>query len=61
MEIDVIVQLITTIGFPIVMCLLMWKQLQDSNKQHSEDLAKVEEALNNNTLVVQQLIDKLDK
>lgn len=65
------VQLISTVGFPIVACLGMGyfvKYQMDANnaevsemrKEHKEEVAKMTEAIQNNTLVVQKLIDKFD-
>lgn len=65
-----IVQLISTLGFPIVCCLgLGWyvKYVTDKEreerltmqKEHREEIAQVTTALNNNTLALQKLCDKL--
>lgn len=64
--------LITTVGFPIVACLFMgWyvkyqtdnyrEEVKDMQKEHKEEITKVTEALQNNTLALQRLCDKLDK
>ena len=60
MDIEQIVSLITTLGFPIVCCLIMWKQMLTMQAQHKEEIDHITTALNNNTLVIQQLVDKLD-
>ena len=65
-----IVQLISSVGFPIVCCLLMFyyiknvtdkfqQQLTDIMKEHKEETKSMETALNNNTLALQKLSDKL--
>ena len=67
-----IVSIISAVGFPIVAALgcgffVKWqyeqnmKQNEDMRKEHKEEVAKMTEALNNNTLALQKLIDKLDK
>lgn len=53
MDINEIVTLISTIGFPIVCCIFMWKYISTSMK---EFMKTVEE----NTRVTQKLCDKLD-
>ena len=64
---DIIVA-ISTVGFPIVACLgLGWfvKYQTDQNnaevaemrKEHLDEISKVTEALNNNTLSIQRLTD----
>ena len=66
------VQIISSVGFPIFACIclgLYVKFLTDSNnrnveqirKEHNQEVQKMTEALNNNTLALQRLVDKLDK
>lgn len=52
--------LISTLGFPIGMCLIMCYYINNINDAHKEETDKFAEALNNNTLVLQKLCDKLD-
>ena len=52
--------LISTLGFPIGMCLIMCYYINKINEAHKEETDKFAEALNNNTLVLQKLCDKLD-
>ena len=72
MDLNVIMTLVGSLGFPIVACIgLGWyvKYMTDTNrsdmtelrKEHKDEMTKMTEALNNNTLVIQKLIDKLDK
>lgn len=60
MDINVIMQAITTVGFPIVMCIcLAWycMKLDDSHKAETD---KFTTALNENTLILQKLCDILN-
>lgn len=59
MDAQAITTAIGTLGFPIVMCLLMYKQNNDISKRHADEMETVKKALNDNTLVIQKLIDKL--
>lgn len=52
--------LISTLGFPIGMCLIMCYYINKINDVHREESDKFAEALNNNTTVLQKLCDKLD-
>lgn len=52
--------LISTLGFPIAMCLIMCYYINKINDAHKEESDKFAEALNNNTVVLQKLCDKLD-
>lgn len=56
-----VINLIGSIGFPIVMCLLMYKQMGDTTTQHKEEMSNVTQALNNNTIVLQKLTDKIEE
>lgn len=61
MDANTIIQVVGSLGFPIVMCgALFWRQLE-SDKQHKEEMDKVSEALNNNTIAITKLTDKLHK
>lgn len=52
--------LISTLGFPIGMCLIMCYYINKINDVHKEETDKFANALNNNTVVLQKLCDKLD-
>lgn len=71
MEVNVILQAIGTLGFPIVCAVAMgWyvKYVTDKNRediatlneQHQQEMKEVTAALNNNTLALQKLSDLLD-
>lgn len=71
MDAQGIVTLIQSVGFPIVMCGLMaWyvKYITDKNREqitaereaHKEEMNEVVKAINNNTIVIERLIAKLD-
>ena len=70
MDATQIVQIVSTLGLPIAMCLLFFWYITKRDEQHSaeikaiqdqhrEESAKMTEAINNNTLVVQRLLDKM--
>lgn len=52
--------LISTLGFPIGMCLIMCYYINKINDAHKVEIDKFAGALNNNTVVLQKLCDKLD-
>lgn len=61
MDANTIIQIVGSLGFPIVMCgALFWNQVK-SDEQHKAEMDKLSEALNNNTLAITKLSDKLDK
>lgn len=59
MNIQDIISIISTVGFPIACCLVCFWYIYHSQKSHKEEMDKMSEAINNNTLVMQQLIDKI--
>lgn len=54
-----IITAISTVGFPIVMCLLMWYMNEKQDTRHREEVDKMTEAVNNNTIVLQQMLEHL--
>ena len=69
--VNIVLQAITTVGFPIVCCgVLMYyvKYIRDKDTEmiadimarHNEEVNTMSAALNENTLVLQKLCDKLD-
>ena len=56
-----VVTLITNVGFPIGLTLILLWYIYDSNNKHNEEMDKMSEALNNNTLALTKLIDRLER
>ena len=57
---NAIIQAVSTVGFPIVCCLLMMKnnkEMQDANSKKEESLQSV---IENNTLSITKLYAKMD-
>ena len=59
MDGQVILNAISTVGFPIVMCIILIYVVNKQNEEHKEEMAKITESLNNNTLVIQHLTDTI--
>lgn len=66
-----IIQLISSVGFPIVACLGMgWyvkyqtdsyrDEVKEMRKEHKDEIKKITDALNNNTMALSKLCDKLE-
>lgn len=60
MDFATIVSAVSAVGFPIVFCLILYKTMLDQNRQHKDESDKLTEAIHNNTLVIQKLVDKLE-
>ena len=70
MDVQTIIQLVSTVGFPITMCGAMgWFVVDQTNKhreevsklneQHEKEINTVVEAINNNTVALKELSIKL--
>ena len=60
MDFTAIISAISSVGFPIVFCFVLYKTITDIQKAHKEESDKMTEAIHNNTLVIQKLVDKMD-
>lgn len=60
-SLEQIVTLISNVGFPIAVSLVLMWQLKDVTTNHKEETKEFTEALNKNTLVLQSLSEKLDE
>lgn len=61
---DVLQSVITVVkdlGFPIAVCIAMFWLNNKQGEQHKEEMNKVTEALQNNTLALIELKEKLGK
>lgn len=58
MDPNMIMQAISTLGFPIVVAAALFWKMNRQDQDHKEEMQKVTEAVNNNTLALQKLVDK---
>ena len=61
MDIQAITTLIGSLGFPIAACIACFSMLNKEREEHKNEMAKVTEAINNNTIALEALKGKLDK
>ena len=72
MDANAIITMIGSLGFPIVACLGMAKffakvndnyrsDIKEMNSQHKAEMDKMTEAINNNTMVIQKLVDNMER
>lgn len=70
MDIQVLMQAVTSVGFPIVCCgAMMWyvkystdrsrEEIAALNEAHAKEMAEVTQAIHNNTVAIQKLCDAL--
>lgn len=68
MDLSVVTQLISSIGFPIVMCIILIWYIKDTSdksleerKNYYSELQGVKDAINNNSVVMQKLLSKFEE
>ena len=59
MDINSLSTIISTVGFPIVICLILLAYIYKKQEKTDDTIAKLTETINNNTAVIKHLIDKL--
>lgn len=52
---DGVTQLIASLGFPIVMCLFMFKYMQEESENHKKEVDALKDSLKENTVVLADL------
>lgn len=60
MSFNDVIQFVGSIGFPIIMCLMLYDRMGKQDDQHREEMKQLNESLNNNTQALIRLTDKLD-
>lgn len=60
MELTTILQLISTVGFPIAMCIYLLFYIKSFDEKYCEQLTNMSKAIENNTLVITKLASRLD-
>ena len=65
-------QILTSFGFPVLACIAIAiyvkyiidayrKDIKEIREEHKEETEKLADALNQNTLVIQKLVDRMDR
>lgn len=52
MDVETIVSLVSSVGFPILCCVYMWKYINDTLKDFTE-------TMNKNTLMLEKMYERL--
>ena len=61
MEVDVLSQLIGNMGFPIACVIAMFYMWNREREDHKAESDKWVEAIHNNTVVMEKLLERMDK
>lgn len=60
MDVGTITNLIGSVGFPIVMCIMLYSRMCKQDEKHEEEIKALNETINNNTIAINTLTTKLD-
>lgn len=60
MDVNVITQIISNLGFPIACVVAMFWMLNKERDAHKAETAELSKAIENNTQVMTQVLDKLE-
>lgn len=60
MDVNAIIQLVGSLGFPIVASGALFWYVNKTDERRKEEMDKVSAALNNNTIALTKLVEKLE-
>ena len=61
MDMSPIIEIISSLGFPIAACIYMAYINNKQSERHTEEIGELRKVVEANTLTVQRLVDKIDK
>lgn len=59
MDFNTIIAAISSVGFPIVFCIMLWKTNRDTQSAHEQEVKNLMSSIDKLTLSIQRLFDKL--
>lgn len=59
MEVSQILEIISSVGFPIACCIVMFLQQNKMTENHKNEMLEMKSAIDNNTIALTKLIEKL--
>lgn len=59
MDFNIILEAVSTVGFPIVMCIILIYYLNKMTESHKDEISEMRKTIENNTLAVQHLADSM--
>lgn len=60
LEISGILEIISSVGFPIACCIAMFIQQNKMSENHKNEMSEMKNAIDNNTVALTKLIEKLN-
>ena len=59
MDFNTVTQFISTLGFPIAVCLICFWYINKREAQQRDEIKELSTAINNNTLIMQKLYERM--
>lgn len=59
MDVSAVTQLISNVGFPVACTIALFYFWNKERESHKEEMNTLKDAINNNTQVMQRVVDKL--
>lgn len=60
MDINLLFDAISVVGFPIVMCLSLFWYIKYQNDEHTKEIDTLRQAIENNTLIITKLYERMN-
>lgn len=61
MDVNTATQLISSVGFPIALCVYMIYAMQKQSENHKSEIDELSKTIENNTIAIVKLVEKIDK
>lgn len=59
MDWNAVIQLISTLGFPVVCCIALFWYMVKQRDLHKEEINELKKSIDNNTIILTRLYEKL--
>jgi len=61
MEINTVTQLVSSVGFPIALCIYMIYAMQKQSENHKTEINELTKTIENNTIAIIKLVEKIER
>ena len=61
MDVNTTTQLISSVGFPIALCVYMIYTMQKQSENHKSEINQLSQTIENNTIALVKLSEKIDR
>lgn len=61
MDVNTTMQMISTVGFPVALCVYMINTMQKQSENHKNEITQLSQTIENNTIALVKLSEKIDR